>query len=162
MPVRLYYFAPIFRYERPQAGRYRQHWQFGYEAIGEADPVLDAESIEMGWQLYQMLGLSNLSLRLNSIGCKTCRPSFLIVLQQYYSQHINQLCPDCKERLRRNPLRLLDCKNPGCQQLAQSAPRSIDHLCAECNSHFNQLRHIRDIKAVLSNLIAVSMNLQLR
>jgi len=139
-PVRLYYFAPTFRYERPQAGRYRQHWQFGFEAIGAIDPALDAEIIEMGWQFYHMLGLSDLSLKLNSIGCRSCRPSFLKALKQHYSQYTDQLCPDCTNRLTRNPLRLLDCKNPDCQQIAQSAPRSTDHLCAECNGHFDQLK----------------------
>ncbi|MCD6358733.1 MAG: histidine--tRNA ligase [Dehalococcoidia bacterium] len=139
-PVKLYYIAPTFRYERPQAGRYRQHWQFGFEAIGENNPSLDAEIIEMVWQFYKALGLNNLSLKLNCIGCKLCRPSFLDALKQYYSQYTDQLCPDCKNRLTRNPLRLLDCKNPTCQQLSQNAPKSTDHLCEECSTHFEQLK----------------------
>lgn len=139
-PVRLYYFADIFRYERPQAGRYRQHHQFGYEAIGDGDAALDAEVIDMAWQLFQSLGLSRLTLNLNSIGCKECRPEYLKRLKEYYADHVSELCRDCKDRLERAPLRLLDCKNPDCQQLAQGAPRSIDYLCPPCAEHFSHLQ----------------------
>jgi len=139
-PVKLYYMAAIFRYERPQAGRYRQHHQFGYEAIGDGDPALDAEVIDMAWQFFRSLNLSRLSLQLNSIGCKQCRPGYLTVLTDYYAKFAADLCPDCKARLRRNPLRLLDCKMPSCQQIAGSAPRSIDYLCPECSTHFSQLQ----------------------
>jgi histidyl-tRNA synthetase len=132
--------ASIFRYERPQAGRYRQHYQFGYEAIGDDDPALDAEVIDMAWQLFQCLNLQRLSLQLNSIGCKKCRPQYLALLKDYYANYTSQLCPDCKTRLNRNPLRLLDCKKPSCQQIANSAPRSIDYLCPQCDEHFNQLK----------------------
>lgn len=138
-PVKLYYMAAIFRYERPQAGRYRQHHQFGAEAIGEADPALDAEIIDMAWQLYASLGLRELALSLNSIGCSTCRPSYLDSLKTYYSQHNGPLCSDCRRRLVKNPLRLLDCKNPSCLALSEQAPRSIEYLCQECASHFTEL-----------------------
>ncbi len=139
-PVKLYYLASVFRYERPQAGRYRQHHQFGYEAIGDADPALDAEIIEMAWRFLQSLGLNRLSLNLNSIGDKACRPNYLAALKAYYTGHVDELCSDCKARLARNPLRLLDCKQPSCQKVAGAAPRSVDYLCPECNSHFNQLQ----------------------
>ena len=139
-PIKLYYLAPIYRYERPQAGRYRQHHQFGYEAIGDDDPALDAEVIDMAWRLLELLGLKRLSLLLNSIGCRKCRPAYLTILRQYYAQHSSDLCPECKVRLERNTLRLLDCKKPLCQQLAASSPRSIDCLCPECQEHFNQLK----------------------
>jgi histidyl-tRNA synthetase len=139
-PVRLYYLAPIFRYERPQAGRYRQHYQFGYEAIGDDDPALDAEVIDMAWQFFLSLGLRHLSLNLNSIGCRQCRPEYLALLKDYYANCTQELCSDCKTRLKRNPLRLLDCKKPTCQQIAGSAPRSIDHLCPPCAQHFNRLK----------------------
>ena len=139
-PVKLYYFASIFRYERPQAGRYRQHYQFGSEAIGEGDPALDAEVIDMAWQFFSSLKLDNLSLILNSIGCKQCRPEYLAALKAYYADHTQELCADCKTRLKRNPLRLLDGKQPQCQQLASSAPKSIDHLCPQCDEHFNRLK----------------------
>jgi len=140
-PVKLYYIASIFRYERPQAGRYRQHHQFGYEAIGDDDPALDAEVIDMAWQFFLSLNLHHLSLQLNSIGCKQCRPQYLTVLKDYYANYTHDLCSDCKTRLKRNPLRLLDCKKPSCQQIADSAPRSIDYLCPQCDEHFNQLKN---------------------
>ncbi|MEE9490772.1 MAG: histidine--tRNA ligase [Dehalococcoidia bacterium] len=139
-PVRLYYMAAIFRYERPQAGRYRQHHQFGVEALGDSDPALDAEVIDIAWQFYVNLGLRRLSLYLNSIGCNTCRPTYLDSLRAYYSQHGKSLCPDCRRRLLRNPLRLLDCQKSSCIPLTEQAPRSIDYLCDECAQHFDQLR----------------------
>jgi len=138
-PVRLYYMAAIFRYERPQAGRYRQHHQFGVEALGDSNPALDAEVIDIAWQFYVNLGLHGLSLYLNSIGCNSCRPAYLDSLRAYYSQHRESLCPDCRRRLLRNPLRLLDCKRPSCIPLTEQAPRSIDYLCDECAQHFDQL-----------------------
>ena len=139
-PVKLYYIASIFRYERPQAGRYRQHNQFGCEAIGDGDPALDAEVIDMAWQFFQSLSLSHLLLQLNSIGCKQCRPGYVALLRAYYASYTADLCLDCKARLKRNPLRLFDCKNDSCQQIANSAPRSIDHLCAECDTHFSRVK----------------------
>jgi len=139
-PVKLYYLAPIFRYERPQAGRYRQHYQFGYEAIGDDDPVLDAEVIDMAWQFFESLKLKRLSLQLNSIGCRKCRPDYLAILRQHYAQHRANLCPECRVRLERNTLRLLDCKKPRCQQLAASSPKSVDCLCPECQEHFARLK----------------------
>ena len=146
-PVKLYYMASIFRYERPQAGRYRQHYQFGYEAIGDDDPALDAEVIDMAWQFFESLDLHHLSLQLNSIGCKQCRPGYLTALKNYYANYTNDLCSDCKTRLKRNPLRLLDCKKPSCQEVALSAPKSIDYLCPECNRHFEALQsHLRLLK----------------
>ena len=138
-PVKLYYVSPIFRYDRPQAGRYRQHYQFGAEAIGEGDPALDAEVIDMAWQFYKSLGLAKLSLQLNSIGCKVCRPGYLAALKDYYAGYDN-LCNDCKARLEKNPLRLLDCKQSTCQPLAGSAPASADFLCPACAEHFTRLK----------------------
>ena len=139
-PVRLYYFASIYRYERPQKGRYREHHQFGFEAIGDADPALDAEVIDLAWQLYSSLGLEGLSLKLNSIGCRTCRPDYVKRLRQYYEHHIPGLCSDCGERLDKNPLRLLDCKQASCQGPTLEAPKSADHLCPDCRSHFDALK----------------------
>ena len=138
-PVKLYYLASIFRYERPQAGRYRQHYQFGCEAIGDDDPSLDAENIDLAWQFFQSLGLQRLTLQLNSIGCRQCRPDYLGVLRDYYSGHAAALCADCRTRLGRNLLRLLDCKQASCQDMADSAPRSTDHLCPQCKEHFDRL-----------------------
>ncbi len=144
-PVRLFYITQIFRYERPQAGRFRQHWQFGAEAIGSSDPSLDAESIDMAWSLYQSLGLQGLVLKLNSIGCRNCRPPYLKTLKDYYSQKIDQLCPDCKRRVETNTLRLLDCKNESCIPLTAQAPKSTDYLCEECGEHFDSLKKYLNI-----------------
>ncbi|MFC2012315.1 histidine--tRNA ligase [Chloroflexota bacterium] len=139
-PVKLYYICPIFRYDRPQAGRYRQHYQFGCEAIGDDDPALDAEVINLAWQFYGALGLKGLSLSLNSIGCRECRPGYLTALKKYYTDYAEGLCADCKIRLVKNPMRLLDCKQPSCQPMADSAPRSADYLCTECDEHFTRLK----------------------
>ena len=151
-PVRLFYLISTFRYERPQAGRYRQHYQFGCEAIGDDDPALDAEIIEIAWQFFLSLGLSQLSLQLNSIGCKGCRPDYIRALKDYYAKHTEELCADCKIRLERNPLRLLDCKRPSCQPVVDSAPRSVDYLCPSCDSHFNQLKRYLELLGIPSNI----------
>ncbi len=144
-PVKLYYLAAIFRYERPQAGRYRQHYQFGFEAIGDADPTLDAEVVEMAWQFFKTLGLEHLFLYVNSIGCRKCRPSYLESLKHYYSAHVSGLCSDCKTRMEKNPLRLLDCKKPSCYQVAEAAPKSTDYLCQECETHFEVVQSYLNI-----------------
>lgn len=139
-PVRLYYFCPVFRYERPQAGRFRQHHQFGAEVIGDPDPSVDAEVIELAWQLMLSLGLKDIRLLINSIGDPQCRPGYVELLKTYYTGHYDQLCPDCRQRLTRNPLRLLDCKVETCHALGQAAPRSVDHLCSECQAHWDKLQ----------------------
>jgi histidyl-tRNA synthetase len=140
-PVRLHYFCPIFRYERPQAGRFRQHHQFGVEAIGDGDPAVDAEVIELGWRFTQELGLRGLSLLVNTIGCPECRPGFLEALKAAYEPHLGRVCPDCRMRFERNPLRMLDCKRSdfACQELIAAAPRTADHLCAPCADHWDRL-----------------------
>ena len=138
-PVRLFYFCPIFRYDRPQAGRYRQHHQFGIEAIGDADPAVDAEVIELAWRLMSDLGLKDLSLLVNSIGDANCRPAYLEQLRSHYAARTEYLCNDCKLRLERNPLRLLDCKQAACIEMAQEAPRTDEHLCPECRNHWERL-----------------------
>jgi histidyl-tRNA synthetase len=138
-PVKMYYLASIFRYDRPQAGRWRQHHQFGCEVIGDADPALDAEIIEIAWRLYRAAGLNNLSIQMNSIGCRECRPSYLEALVSHYSGNEDLICVDCKIRLVNNPLRLLDCKQSQCQNLADSAPRNVDYLCESCRKHLEQV-----------------------
>ncbi len=139
-PVKLYYFSPIFRYERPQAGRYRQHHQFGIEALGEGDASMDAEIIELAWRFLKSLGLQRIKLYINSIGCPQCRPTYHKALREYYAAYLEQLCGDCKGRLERNVLRLLDCKNPVCQPFKADAPKSIDYLCVDCDDHFQKLQ----------------------
>jgi len=146
-PVKLYYIAPSFRYERPQAGRYRQFSQFGFEAIGVQDPVLDAEVIDMAWQFYQQLSITGLTVLLNSIGDKQCRPAYLKAIVEHFSARKESLCRDCQVRLQKNPLRLLDCKEPQDQALIQGAPRTIDYLCQDCKDHFRQVEsHLRALQ----------------
>lgn len=144
-PVKLFYLAAIFRYERPQAGRYRQHHQFGCECIGEASPLIDAEVIDMACRYFDSLGLTDYSLQLNSIGCKSCRPVYLENLKKYYAGHIDELCEDCSTRYENNPLRLLDCKKVSCQMVADNSPKSSEHLCPECQEHLQELQKYLDI-----------------
>jgi len=139
-PVRLYYIGPTFRYERPQAGRYRQHHQFGCEALGDSDPVLDAEVIDIARRFLLSLGLSEFSIQLNSIGCRLCQPSYIEALKRHYTGYVASLCPDCKTRLIRNPLRLLDCKKASCQKIAETAPKISDYLCDDCQAHFHDVQ----------------------
>jgi histidyl-tRNA synthetase len=139
-PVRLYYTGPYFRYDRPQAGRYRQFHQFGVEAIGEADQSLDAEVIELGWLLLESAGVTDITLLLNSIGDRECRPGYIDGLQKYYRSRSDELVhDDCRRRLETNPLRLLDCKNDPCQPLIAEAPSSVDYLCDACGAHWEGL-----------------------
>ena len=138
-PVRMYYFCPVFRYERPQAGRFRQHHQFGVEVLGDADPSVDAEVIDVAWDLMTSLGLKEINLLINSVGDPECRPAYVAKLWEYYSGHHEKLCADCNERLDRNPLRLLDCKVETCHVLGNDAPRSTHNLCEPCGEHWNKL-----------------------
>ena len=138
-PVRMYYFCPVFRYERPQAGRFRQHHQFGVEALGDADPSVDAEVIEVAWELMGSLGLRDVQLLVNSIGDGQCRPAYIERLRDYYVGHHDRLCDDCRDRLGRNPLRLLDCKVETCHALGDEAPQSTDYLCDDCREHWEKL-----------------------
>ncbi len=139
-PVRLFYMGPMFRYERPQAGRFRQFHQFGVECFGPASPAADAEVIALAWEFYRRLGLKNLELNLNSVGCPNCRPAYRQALQDFLRPHLSELCPTCQERFEKNPLRILDCKNPQCQQFLQGAPTTLDALCDECHEHFEAVQ----------------------
>lgn len=147
-PVKLYYISPSFRYERPQAGRYRQFYQFGYEAIGEADPAVDAEAVSLAWDLYKDVGITGLTVLLNSIGDPACRPVYVDALVTYYRGHLDEICGDCKVRLERNPLRLLDCKVPHDQPIIAGAPKTSDYLCEPCKAHFASTRSYLDALGV--------------
>jgi histidyl-tRNA synthetase len=139
-PVRLFSFVNCFRYDRPQRGRYREFHQWDAEAIGDLDPLVDAEIVALLWRFYEGLGLRDLTLQLNSIGDAQCRPAYLDQLRAYYRGRVDELCGDCRRRLETNPLRLLDCKNPPCQAAIADAPRLLDALCADCAEHFVLLR----------------------
>lgn len=141
-PVELYYIEPHFRYDRPQRGRFRQFWQYGFEVIGESDPALDAQLIFLAQQIHEDLGVADLfRLQLNSIGCtaKSCRPHFVEDLKNYYFGKERSLCENCKARMEKNPLRLLDCKEEDCRILAGIAPKMKDYLCSECKNFHEQL-----------------------
>jgi len=139
-PVRLYYSCPMFRYDRPQAGRYRELNQFGVEVIGDGDSSVDAEVIDFGWNLLQDIGLENLTLLVNSIGDPVCKSAYIVALKQHYEKYLDDLKhEECRRRLDSNPLRLLDCKEKSCQQIVGDAPRSVDYLCEECSLHWTEL-----------------------
>lgn len=140
-PVKLYYAGPMFRYGRPQSGRLRQFHQFGVEALGSEAADLDAEVITLALDFFHSLGLTGLDLRLNSIGCAGCRPSYRQELVRYLKPRVEELCETCRSRYERNPLRILDCKNEACRRLAGGAPRITSFLCAECAAH---LRAVED------------------
>lgn len=144
-PVRLYYIEPMFRYDRPQKGRYRQHHQLGLEYFGDADPTADAMIIMAYWQLLRDLGLTeNISFGLNSVGDEVCRPKYRKKLKAYLEPHKEQLCAQCQTRLQVNPLRVLDCKEASCQAIIAGAPMIIDELCKECKTHFQALLEYLD------------------
>ena len=151
-PVRMYYLCPVFRYERPQAGRFRQHHQFGVEAIGDGDPSVDAEVIELAWTFMHDIGLSDITLLTNSIGDGQCRPEYIAALKSYYQGQTANLCPDCRQRLGRNPLRLLDCKVETCRALGEEAPKSVECLCGECQTHWDRVHSYLDAAGIPSRV----------
>ena len=137
LPAKFYYIGPMFRYDRPQAGRYRQFHQFGVEAFGSADPSLDAEVIAMAMDIYQQLGLRDLNVELNSVGCPNCRQAYREALQAHLKDKLPELCPTCQGRYSKNPLRIFDCKSSQCRQLVVDAPTIDQMLCEKCAEHFS-------------------------
>lgn len=150
--AKLFYIGPMFRYDRPQAGRYRQFHQFGIEAIGLSNPAVDAEIIILAVQFLQKLGLTELNLQLNSVGCPKCRPVYREKLQEFLQDKVEDLCNDCKSRYDRNPMRILDCKNEKCTALSQGAPEMIECLCDDCGTHFNKLKELLTATNISYNL----------
>ena len=144
MPLKLYYIINCFRYEKPQAGRSREFFQFGTEMFGAAAPQADATVIALADSFIKELGIKDTKLHINSIGCPECRPKYHEALVKYFSDNQDKLCPTCKERLKTNPLRILDCKCPECKALAADAPKTIDNLCPECEEHFGGLKALLD------------------
>lgn len=140
LPVKACYVGGCYRSEKPQAGRYREFHQFGAELYGAAAPEADAEIISLGVGVLEALGISNISVEINSIGCPTCRAKYNEALKAYYAQHIDSICDTCKGRLERNPMRLLDCKAECCREIAANAPRMIDYICEECTEHFEAVK----------------------
>ena len=136
-PTKLYYITPCFRYERPQAGRQRQFHQFGIEVLGSDGPSVDAEVISLAVQFFNEMGLKNLSVNINSVGCPTCREEYNRKLKEYLDKKVDVLCETCLERKDKNPMRVIDCKNPHCKE---NIPFMIDHLCEDCKDHFDKLQ----------------------
>lgn len=147
-PVKLFLIGPMFRYDRPQAGRFRQFHQFDVEVFGSNSPAVDAEVIAMAMDIYRRIGLNNLELHINSVGCPQCRPLLRQKLQDYFRPGLQELCPNCQGRFERNPLRILDCKNQKCQELSQGAPTTLDTLCPECATHFQQVKDFLDTAGI--------------
>lgn len=141
MPQKMFYLnAPVFRYEKPQAGRLREHHQFGVEFFGSPSYETDAEVIILALTLLKRLGIGELTLRINSIGCSKCRAEYNRALYEYLSKHIDDMCATCKSRLERNPMRIIDCKEERCKEICKGAPRTIDYLCDDCKAHFEGLK----------------------
>ena len=139
-PTKYYYIGQIFRYEKPQAGRFRQHQQCGVELFGTHDPLADVEVISLAHNFYRQLGLKNFVLHLNSIGCPSCRPTYRASLTSFLAERLDKLCPDCQGRFERNPLRVLDCKNEACQAQLVGAPEPADALCTDCVAHYQTVK----------------------
>ena len=148
MPLKYYYIISCFRHEKPQAGRSREFFQFGTEMFGSENPASDATAIALAASVIRRLGLKNVKLHINSIGCKNCRPAYRGALVEHFSEKRECLCDSCKSRLEKNPLRLLDCKNPDCHEIALKAPKTVDHLCEDCKSKFDTLLRALDAMKV--------------
>ncbi len=139
LPCRLFYISPCFRYSRPQKGRYREFYQLGVEAIGESSPLVDAETIIFGATFFTRLGITEFTIKVNSIGCRHCRPAYREKLLTFLREKQKKLCPDCQTRMEINPMRTFDCKNTSCQLLLNDAPLPKRHLCPECTAHFEEV-----------------------
>ena len=142
MPLKLYYIANFFRHEKAQKGRSREFWQFGCELLGTSGAQADATVILLAKAVFDTLGIKGAKLHLNSIGCPKCRPAYREKLVAYLTENIDSLCPTCVERMKTNPLRVLDCKNESCHAVSEKAPKSAQHLCEECDTHFGSLRSL--------------------
>ncbi len=140
MPLKVYYLLSCFRYEKPQAGRMREFHQFGVEMLGSSSPLADAEVISLADAVLKKVGVKDTSLEINSLGCKNCRPLYMNELRKYFSENSEELCETCKGRLEKNPLRILDCKSPVCKEIAKNAPKVVDFLCEECETHFGGVK----------------------
>ena len=138
--VKLFYIGSMFRYDRPQAGRLREFHQFGVEALGEKNPAVDTEIILLAWEFLKSLGLNNLVLKINTVGCPACRPIFKKKLTEYFTENADDLCGDCRRRLEKNPLRILDCKVDGLKDFMDDAPKIETCLCDDCREHFNNVK----------------------
>ena len=145
LPLKFAYATPCYRYEKPQSGRYREFHQFGVEMFGAGGPAADAQVISMASSLFARLGIENLSLQINSIGCKSCRKKYYNALKEYFSKYTGELFETCISRMDRNPMRILDCKSEVCSKIAKDAPKILDYICNDCKSHFNDVKEYLDV-----------------
>ncbi len=143
-PLKVYYIGPMFRYDRPQAGRYRQFHQFGVEVFGADDPTIDADVMALSMRYFRGLGLNDITMQINSVGCPVCRSEYREVLQEQLKEDVSDLCKDCNDRYEKNPLRILDCKNERCRELTADVPMMADSLCEECAAHFSAVKQAMD------------------
>ncbi|MCH5298093.1 MAG: histidine--tRNA ligase [Ruminococcus sp.] len=148
LPIKASYFVSCYRYEKPQAGRLREFHQFGVEEYGTQSPIADAEIICVAKSIFDRLGIKQLRLELNSIGCPECRSEYHKALREYFGSHKEELCETCNSRLEKNPMRILDCKSPICSKIAENAPKITDYLCDECKEHFAQVQKYLDVAGV--------------
>lgn len=148
MPQKVFYVTSCYRYEKPQAGRLREFHQFGVECFGAASPAADAEVIALARMAFDRLGVQGLALEINSIGCPECRAKYQAALREYFESNINDLCDTCRDRLGRNPMRILDCKSPVCHGIAAKAPVVLDYICDDCRTHFDGVRARLDVLGV--------------
>lgn len=144
LPQKICYLTSCYRYEKPQAGRLREFHQFGIECFGATSPLADAEMISLAKQIFDELGVKDLHLELNSIGCPKCRAEYHKALKEYFAQYTDKLCDTCNDRLERNPMRILDCKSPVCSEIAKDAPVVLDYLCDDCREHFEKVKAYLD------------------
>jgi len=147
-PQRFYFMGPMFRYDKPQKGRYRQFHQIDIEVFGEKDPAIDAEIVEMAVRLFKELNVLDVKLLVNSVGCSKCRPPYLEALRRKASEYSGQLCADCQRRIVTNPLRIFDCKVELCNEISRSFPNIIDYLCPDCNEHFRKFCSYLDLYGI--------------
>ena len=148
LPAKFYYITPCFRYERPQAGRLREFHQFGVEFLGSKTPDIDAEVILLAKSFLEGVGISNISLFINSIGCKECRKTYEKALKEYLNENLDGLCPLCRDRLNKNPLRILDCKSDDCKKITKNAPKILDYICEDCSTHLESVKRLLDLANV--------------
>lgn len=148
LPAKFFYITPCFRYERPQAGRLREFHQFGVEFLGSSSADIDAETILLAKSFLQNVGVKNVTLYINSIGCKTCRKDYEEALKKYLNENYDSLCALCKDRLNKNPLRILDCKNDECKKITENAPKILDYICEDCDNHLAKVKKLLDVAGV--------------
>lgn len=148
LPIKAYYLTPCYRYERPQAGRLREFHQFGIEVFGSQSPDTDAEVIFAASSFLKKLGINQTKLKLNSIGCKTCRAQYNAALKEYIRPNLSRMCPTCRERFDKNPLRILDCKEEECKKITSNAPTILEYLCEECRTHFESVKSLLSAQGV--------------